>query len=80
MNSILPPTGTLIRVQVAGLEGLLQTGTGRCGPAPLIGNPRSESAPPVKNRSLSGTSLPENGVANPKRMLVAHTREDLTGT
>ena len=26
-----------------------------CGPAPLIGNPRNESGPPVKNRSLSGT-------------------------
>ena len=79
MNSASPPTGTLIKLQVDESPGLLHTFTGRCGPAPLIGKPSSESAPPVKKRSLNGTALPEKGTATPKRRLFAHVSQGLTG-
>ena len=65
MNSMSPPTGTLISVQVVGSFGLLHALTGLCGPAPLIGNPRSESAPPVKKLSLNGPSSLQTGPPNP---------------
>ena len=53
--------------------------TRRHGPAPLIGNPRKELAPPEKKRWLSGTVLPANALTNPNRTSFAHTRDFHTG-
>src|SRR5690348_13622329 len=77
--SILPPTGTLMIEHVEGSAGSLHTVTGRCGPAPLNGKTRSESAPPEKYSSLRGTKLPENGVTRPNRNLLAQVSQGRIG-
>src|SRR5579864_4370548 len=79
MASISPPTGTLIKEHVEGMLGLPHTVTGRWGPAPLTANPRSESGPPEKKRSLSGTKLLANGAASPMRKLLAQVSHGRMG-